>query len=81
MKGDTKKYENVLAVAYFYGAPAQLIVRADSGIKSAKQLEGKRVGVGNAGSGAAANAGLFFTELGIWDKIDRNFLGYREAVV
>jgi TRAP transporter TAXI family solute receptor len=79
MKGDDKKYENVLAVAYFYGAPAQLIVRADSGIKSAKQLEGKRVGVGNAGSGAAANAELFFTELGIWDKIERNFLGYREA--
>ncbi len=79
MKGDSKKYENVLAVAYFYGAPAQLIVRANSGIKSAKQLEGKRVGVGNAGSGAAANAELFFTELGIWDKIERNFLGYREA--
>lgn len=79
MKGDPKKYENVLAVAYFYGAPAQLVVRADSGIKSAKQLAGKRVGVGNAGSGAAANAELFFTELGIWDKIERNFLGYREA--
>ena len=79
MKGDAKKYENVLAVAYFYGAPAQLIVRAGSGIKSAKQLVGKKVGVGNAGSGAAANAELFFTELGIWDKIERNFLGYREA--
>jgi len=79
MKGDAKKYENVLAVAYFYGAPAQLVVRAGSGIKSAKQLAGKRVGVGNAGSGAAAAAELFFTELGIWDKIDRNFLGYREA--
>ncbi len=35
--------------------------------------------MGNAGSGAAANAELFFTELGIWDKIERNFLGYREA--
>jgi len=79
MKGDPKKYENVLAVAYFYGAPAQLVVRAGSGIKSATQLSGKRVGVGNAGSGAAAAAELFFTELGIWDKIDRNFLGYREA--
>ncbi|MBC8461220.1 MAG: TAXI family TRAP transporter solute-binding subunit, partial [Deltaproteobacteria bacterium] len=64
---------------YLYGAPAQLVVRADSGIKSAKQLVGKRVGVGNAGSGAAANAELFFTELGIWDKIKRNFLGYRQA--
>jgi uncharacterized protein len=79
MKGDPKKYENVLALSYCYGAPAQLVVRADSGITSAKQLVGKRVGVGNAGSGAAANAELFFTELGIWDKIKRNFLGYRQA--
>lgn len=79
MKGDTKKYEDVLAACYLYGAPAQLVVRKGSGITSAKQLEGKRVGVGNAGSGAAANAELFFTELGIWDKVDRNFLGYREA--
>ncbi len=79
MKGDDRKYEDVLAVAYFYGAPAQLVVRAGSGIKSTKQLAGKRVGVGNAGSGAAAAAELFFIELGIWDKIERNFLGYREA--
>jgi len=79
MKGDPRKYENVMALSYFYGAPAQLVVRADSGITSAKQLVGKRVGVGNAGSGAAANAELFFTELGIWDKIKRNFLGYRQA--
>jgi TRAP transporter TAXI family solute receptor len=79
MKNDARKYENVLGVAYLYGAPAQLIVRADSKITSAKQLEGKRIGVGNAGSGAAANAELFFSELGLWDKIDRNFLGYRQA--
>jgi TRAP transporter TAXI family solute receptor len=79
MKADAKKYENVLAVAYLYGAPAQLVVRADAGITSAKQLEGKRIGVGNAGSGAVANAELFFSELGLWDKIDRNFLGYRQA--
>jgi TRAP-type uncharacterized transport system substrate-binding protein len=26
MKNDTKKYENVLAVAWLYGAPAQLVV-------------------------------------------------------
>ena len=79
LKGDPKKYTDVQALAYFYGAPAQLVVKADSDIKSAKDLVGKRVGVGNAGSGAAANAELFFTELGIWDKIDRNFIGYRQA--
>ena len=79
MKGDTKKYEDILALCYLYGAPAQLVVRQGSGITSTKQLTGKRVGVGNAGSGAAANAELYFSELGIWDNIDRNFLGYRQA--
>jgi TRAP transporter TAXI family solute receptor len=79
MKNDTKKYENVLAVAYLYGAPAQLVVRKDSGIKSTKDLVGKKVGVGNAGSGAFANCEMFFTHLGIWDKIERNAMGYNDA--
>ena len=79
MKNDTKKYEDVLAVAYLYGAPAQLVVRADSGIKSVKDLAGKKVGVGNAGSGAFANCELFFTHMGVWDKIERNAMGYNDA--
>jgi TRAP transporter TAXI family solute receptor len=79
MKNDTTKYENVMAVAWLYGAPAQLIVRADSGIKSTKDLEGKKVGVGNAGSGAFANCELFFTHMGVWDKIERNAMGYNDA--
>ncbi len=76
---DTTKYDNVYAIAFLYGAAAQLVVRADSGIKSAKQLAGKKVGLGNPGSGAAASAELFFKEIGIWDKIQKEFLGYREA--
>jgi TRAP transporter TAXI family solute receptor len=79
MKNDTKKYENVLAVSWLYGAPAQLVVRADSGIKSVKDLAGKKVGVGNAGSGAFANCELFFSHMGIWDKIERNAMGYNDA--
>ncbi|MDH3671675.1 MAG: TAXI family TRAP transporter solute-binding subunit [Gammaproteobacteria bacterium] len=79
LKKDTRKYEDVLAVAYLYGAPAQLVVRADSGIKSTKDLAGKKVGVGNAGSGAFANAELFFSHLGVWDKIERNAMGYNDA--
>ncbi len=79
MKNDTKKYENVMAVAWLYGAPAQLVVRADSGIKSVKDLAGKKVGVGNAGSGAFANCELFFSHMGVWDKIERNAMGYNDA--
>ncbi|MBT8420913.1 MAG: TAXI family TRAP transporter solute-binding subunit [Gammaproteobacteria bacterium] len=79
LKNDPKKYDDVLAVSYLYGAPAQLVVRADSGIKSTKDLIGKKVGVGNAGSGAFANCELFFSHLGIWDKVERNAMGYNDA--
>jgi TRAP transporter TAXI family solute receptor len=79
MKNDPTKYENVLAVAWLYGAPAQLVVRKGSEIKSTKDLVGKKVGVGNAGSGAFANCELFFSHLGIWDKIERNAMGYNDA--
>ncbi|OOZ35927.1 TAXI family TRAP transporter solute-binding subunit [Solemya velesiana gill symbiont] len=79
MKNDTKKYEDVMAVAWLYGAPAQLVTRKGSGIKSVKDLVGKKVGVGNAGSGAFANCELFFTHMGVWDKIERNAMGYNDA--
>jgi len=79
MKNDTKKYENVLAVAWLYGAPGQLVVRKGSGISSVKDLVGKKVGVGNAGSGAFANCELFFSHMDVWDKIERNAMGYNDA--
>jgi len=79
LKNDTKKYDNVQAVAFLYGAPAQLVVKKGSGIKSTKDLVGKKVGVGNAGSGAFANCELFFTHMGVWDKVERNAMGYNDA--
>ena len=79
LKNDDRKYENVLAVAYLYGAPAQLVVRRGAGIESTRDLVGKKVGVGNAGSGAFANCELFFTHLGVWDAIERNAMGYNDA--
>jgi TRAP transporter TAXI family solute receptor len=79
MKNDPKQYKNVMAVAWLYGAPAQLIVKKGSGIKSTKDLVGKKVGVGNAGSGAFANCELFFSHMGVWDKIERNAMGYNDA--
>ncbi|MEJ1297896.1 MAG: TAXI family TRAP transporter solute-binding subunit [Candidatus Sedimenticola sp. (ex Thyasira tokunagai)] len=79
MKNDPKKYDKVMAVGFLYGAPAQLVTRKDSGIKSVKDLVGKKVGVGNAGSGAFANCEMFFTHMGVWDKIERNAMGYNDA--
>ncbi|MBI9083900.1 MAG: TAXI family TRAP transporter solute-binding subunit [Desulfobacterales bacterium] len=79
MKNDPKMYKDVLAVSYLYGAPAQLVVKKGSGIKSTRDLVGKKVGVGNAGSGAFANCELFFTHMGVWDKVERNAMGYNDA--
>ncbi len=76
---DTKKYTDVLAMAYLYGAPAHLIVLDGSGIKSVGDLAGKRVAVGGAGSGAASAAERYFRSLGLWDKINVEFIGYSKA--
>ncbi|MEZ4386270.1 MAG: TAXI family TRAP transporter solute-binding subunit [Candidatus Krumholzibacteriia bacterium] len=76
---DDRKYENVLAMAYLYGAPAHLIVLANSNINSVADLAGKQVAVGGAGSGAASAAQRYFTALGLWDKMKIEFLGYSEA--
>ena len=76
MVNDSRKYTNVMAVSYLYEAPAQLVVLKGSGIKSVKDLVGKRVAVGPAGSGAFSYCEMFFTHLGVWDKIERNAISY-----
>jgi TRAP transporter TAXI family solute receptor len=76
---DTRKYKKVHAMGYLYGAPAHLIVLEGSGINSVKDLEGKRVAVGGAGSGAAGAAQRYFTSLGLWDRIKVEFIGYNKA--
>jgi hypothetical protein len=76
---DANQYNNLRSMGYLYGAPAQLIVRADSAFKSAYDLKGKRVAVGNAGSGAAASAERFFRHIGVWDNFKPTFMGYSAA--
>ena len=79
LTNDTNKYPNVQAMAFLYGAPAHLIVLENSGINAVADLEGKRIAVGGAGSGAAAAAQRFFGALGLWDKMNIEFIGYSKA--
>lgn len=76
---DTRQYKSVKAMAYLYGAPAHLIVKAGSGINKVADLVGKRVAVGGPGSGAAGAAQRYFTSLGLWDKMNVEFIGYSKA--
>ncbi len=76
---DTTRYDKVRALSFLYGAPAQLVVRKDSGIASARDLEGKVVAIGNPGSGAALSAERFFKHLGMWGEMEHRNLGYSQA--
>ena len=79
LKHDPRTYKKVLALGYLYGAPAQLVVRKELGASKISDLVGRKIGVGNAGSGAFANCELFFTHTGMWGRIERNAMGYNDA--
>ena len=48
------KFDNLRAVFSVHGEPFNVIARADSGIESFDDLKGKRVNIGNPGSGQRA---------------------------
>ena len=71
-----KPLTNIRAIGVVVFGVAHMITYADSGIKTVNDLVGKRVAVGNPGSGTFSNAERIFRALGIWDKINRiNLLG------
>ena len=76
---DANKYLDAAPVAGLYGGVAHLVVPAGSEILSVKDLAGKRVALGNAGSGAALSATRFFKALGLYDALQVEFLGYSQA--
>ena len=61
-------------------SPLQFVVKADSGITSFEDLEGKSVHLGAAGSGARAWAVQFFEFIGMYDKIIEVPLGNEDCV-
>ncbi|MEZ7198930.1 TAXI family TRAP transporter solute-binding subunit [Pseudodesulfovibrio karagichevae] len=74
-----KKYVEIQALAFLYGSPAQLVVRADSNIHTGLDLRGKVIAVGNPGSGAALSAERFFRHLELWTRFEHRPVGYAEA--
>lgn len=66
-----KPVNNIRAIGLVFFGVAHAITFADSGIKTANDLAGKRVAVGTPGSGTFASAERVFRSLGIWDKINR----------
>ncbi len=73
------RVEVIRGVAVLYPEIIQIVVRADSGIKSLKDLEGKIVAVGAPGSGTAVEAEIILRAAGLWDKITPQYLDFRQA--
>ena len=79
LEGDPLRHDQICALAFLYGAPAQLVVRKDLGIRSVLDLKGRTIAVGNPGSGAAISAERFFRHLNLWGAIDHRAVGYSQA--
>lgn len=79
LTNDTQKYDQTCSMSYLCGAPAHLAVLEGSGIKKAKDMVGKRIAVGLAGSGAAASAQRYLTSLGIWNQVRVEYTDYTRA--
>lgn len=69
----------IRGVAALYPEVVQIVVRADSGIRTIYDLAGKRVAVGAAGSGTAVEAELILRAAGVWDKIAPQYLDFAQA--
>lgn len=69
----------IRGVAVLYPEIVQIVVRADSGIRTLSDLEGKIVAVGAAGSGTAVEAEIILRAAGLWDKITPQYLDFRQA--
>ncbi len=74
-----KGVSKIRGVATLYPNIIQIVVRADSGIKSLMDLAGKRVAIGAAGSGTAVEATLILKAAGIFDRVTIQNLDFAQA--
>lgn len=72
--------DNYSGVFTIYPETVQLVTLADSGIESVADLEGKRVAIGDMGSGTEANANQIIEAHGMTvDDIDAQYLDFADA--
>ena len=67
-----KKVDNIRGIASLYPETCQFVTLDKSGIKSIKELKGKRVAVGAAGSGAEANARQILEAYGLMTTLEES---------
>ena len=77
---DGEKTENLAVMANLYPEVVQIVVGADSGINTIADLKGKRVSVGDVGSGVEANAKQLLEANGLtFDDLKTSHLSFKES--
>lgn len=77
---DGEKTANLSVVATLYPEVVQVVVGKDSGINSIADLKGKRVSVGDVGSGVEANAKQMLAAYGMtFDDVKASHLSFKES--
>jgi TRAP transporter TAXI family solute receptor len=66
---DQGPFKDLRAVFSVHGEPFTIVARRDSGVKTFSDLKGKRVNIGNPGSGQRATMGVVLNALG-WSDSD-----------
>lgn len=76
----SKPIEGISQIANLYPNVVQIVARADAGIETLEDLKGKRIAVGDQGSGVELNARALLNGNGItYDDLEVDYLGYAEA--
>ncbi len=77
---DGEKLPNIMTIGTLYPEVVQIAVSKDSGIKSVADFKGKRISVGDAGSGVEFNAKQIMEGYGItFDDIRKSNLSFKES--
>ncbi|GAA0311250.1 TAXI family TRAP transporter solute-binding subunit [Psychrobacter aestuarii] len=75
-----KPIDNIQQIAVLYPNVVQIVTTKKSGIKNIEDLKGKRIAVGDQGSGTEVNARTLLEGFGItYDDITVDYLGFAEA--
>lgn len=75
------KHEDLTALTALYPNHVQIITTEKSGIKSVADMKGKRIGVGDSGSGVELNAQMILEAHDMtYEDIEEDFLSYSEAI-
>jgi len=74
-----KNKVDMRGVISLYPETIQIVVLADSPIKSIYDLAGKKVAVGATGSGTAINAEQILKAAGVWDKVEKIYAPFTDA--